>query len=268
MLKKISSTQNPLIKELVQLQSKSRLRKETGLCVVEGAREIRMAVNGGFSVQKILFSPYHHTYFDIEKLLLGSSQQPEIFEISREVHIKLATRESTEGMLALVRTPDRQLAELVLRKDNPLLLVAQSPEKPGNIGAMLRTADAAGVDAVLIADVKTDIFNANTIRSSIGAVFTVPVIADSSENIIKFLKEREIPVYCAELNGAVSYYDINYTAGAAIVVGTEDMGLTDIWLNAATKNIIIPMAGKGDSLNLSVSAGILLFECVRQRNMR
>lgn len=268
MLKKISSTQNPLVKELVQLQSKSRLRKDTGLCVVEGAREIKMAVNGGFSVLKILFSTYHHTFFDVEKLLLGSNQQPEILEISREVHIKLATRESTEGMLALVKTPERKLQDLDFTKKNPLLLVAQSPEKPGNIGAMLRTADAAGVDAVLIADVKTDIYNANTIRSSIGAVFTVPIIADSSENIIQFLNDRNIPVYCAELNGGVFYYDIDYTNGGAIVVGTEDMGLTDIWLNAATKNIVIPMAGKGDSLNLSVSAGILLFECVRQRNMK
>jgi TrmH family RNA methyltransferase len=227
-----------------------------------------MAANGGFSIIKILFSPFHHTYFDVEKLLIGTQQEPDIFEISREVHLKITTRESTEGMIALVKTPERKLDEFQWKKNNPFLLIAESPEKPGNIGAMLRTADAAGVDAVIIADTKTDIYNANTIRSSIGAVFTVPVIADTSANIIAFLKNHHIPIYCAALNGAESYYNIDYTNGSAIVVGTEDKGLTDIWLEAASKNIIIPMAGKGDSLNLSVSAGILLFECVRQRNLQ
>ena len=180
------------------------------------------------------------------------------------MYAKIAMREGTEGVIAEVRAKDRRLEDLAL-PERPLVVVLERVEKPGNLGAVLRSADAAGVDAVLFCDPLTDLWNPNLIRASIGAVFTVPCVACSSAEAIAFLKARGIRILTAQLQDSSLYYDCDMTVGTALVMGTESTGLTDAWREAADAHIRIPMLGRLDSLNVSVSAAILLFEAVRQR---
>ena len=168
-------------------------------------------------------------------------------------------------MIAELKCKTHTLADLEI-KENPIVVVLESVEKPGNLGAILRSADAAGVDAVIVCDPLTDMYNPNLIRSSIGGIFTVPTAAASSEETIKWLKDRGIKIYTAQLQDSSWYYDTDMTKGSAIVMGTEATGLTDIWRKAADAHIKIPMLGRLDSLNVSVSAAILMYEAVRQRN--
>lgn len=258
----ISSTQNSLIKTLFQLKEKSRARKNSGTFLIEGQREISLAIKGDYEIETILFYP---KLFSEEQLNNFTTKQLKSIEISQEVYQKLAHRDTTEGLLAVAKTKSLDLDELKLTSDNPLILVAEAPEKPGNIGALLRTADAANVDAVIIANPKTDLYNPNIIRSSVGCVFTNQIASGSTENIIAFLKERNINIYCAELNASVNYHTQDYTKPSAIIVGTEAKGLSQAWLENSTQNIIIPMQGNIDSMNVSVAAGILIFEAKRQR---
>lgn len=258
----ITSIQNPFIKSLFQLKEKSRARKSSGQFLIEGQREISLAIKGNYELETILFYP---ELFSVEQLNDLSTKQLNTIEISKEVYQKLAHRETTEGVLAVAKVKSLSLNELNLKTENPLILVAEAPEKPGNIGALLRTADAANVDAVIIANPKTDMYNPNIIRSSVGCVFTNQIATGSTTEIIKFLKELNITIYCAELKASVNYHTQDYTKPAAIVVGTEATGLSDEWLQHATQNIIIPMQGEIDSMNVSVAAGILIFEAKRQR---
>ncbi len=266
MLKSIKSLKNPLVKKIILLQEKARERKESGLFIIEGAREIAMAVQGGFEIETLLFADHMSTYFDAEKLCLHAVHKPEIIEISREVHLRLTIRETTESFLAIVRMKKMELSDAILPVEKPLLiLVAEAPEKPGNIGALLRTADGAGVDAVIIADPKTDLYNPNIIRSSLGCIFSMPVYSGTSEQVVSFLKKNRITIYAASLEASKLYSDVLYAERTAIVVGAEDKGLTEIWTVSGDQNVIIPMLGKVDSLNVSVSTGILLYEVVRQK---
>ena len=169
-------------------------------------------------------------------------------------------------MVAEVKARPHSLEDLPQR-DNPLIVVLEGVEKPGNLGAVLRSADAAGADAVIICDPLTDIYNPNLIRASIGAVFTVPVAVCTSEEAIAYLKERGIKIHTAQLQDSREYYDTPMTGPVAIVMGTEATGLTSVWREAADSHIRIPMLGRLDSLNVSVSAAILLYEAVRQRMM-
>ncbi|AWA31535.1 rRNA methyltransferase [Flavobacterium magnum] len=257
-MKQITSVQNPFIKSLVQLQEKSRARKQSGTFLIEGKREIELALKGGFSLEALLFWPEICPEAEARKL----HTQP--IEINREVYQKLAYRDTTEGILAVAQSRDLSLDALNL-PDNPLILVAESPEKPGNIGALLRTADAAGLDAVIIADAKADLYNPNVVRSSVGCIFTNTVAVGSTLEVIAFLKEKNIAIYCATLQDATPYHTQDYTAPSALVVGTEATGLTQPWRDAATQNIIIPMQGEIDSMNVSVAAAVLIFEAKRQR---
>ncbi|MFZ2284402.1 MAG: RNA methyltransferase [Lutibacter sp.] len=265
MHKQITSAQNSYIKELVQLKEKSRLRKQTQTFLIEGLREISLAIQGNYVIQTILAATSIIDYAAIEKLLISVNYHIEVIEISNDVYQKLALRESTEGILAIAKSKDLMLNSILFKNKNPLILVAEAPEKPGNIGALLRTADAAGLDAVLIANPKTDIYNPNIIRSSIGCVFTTQIATGTTSEIIIFLKEHHINLYAAALTASVEYQTVDYTKPSAIIVGTEATGLTDEWLQNTTKNIIIPMRGAIDSMNVSVSAAIILFEAVRQR---
>ena len=192
------------------------------------------------------------------------SEESLLIEIPLDLYKKVAYRESTEGIIAEVAYKERTLEDLRL-PENPLIVVLESVEKPGNLGAVLRSADAAGAYAVLIGDPLTDLYNPNLIRASIGAVFTVPVVAAPSAQIISFLQERKIQILTAQLQDSSLYYNVDMRRGTAIVMGTESTGLTDSWRKAATAHIRIPMLGRLDSLNVSVSAAILLFEAVRQR---
>lgn len=257
-MKKIESVQNSFIKSLVQLQEKAKVRKQTGTFLIEGKREIELALKGGYELETILVCP------DLLKDKNYSFNQIETIEISKDVYQKLAYRDTTEGILAVAKTKSLELEELKLSK-NPLLLIAEGLEKPGNLGAILRTADAANIDAVIIANPRTDIYNPNIVRSSVGCLFTRQIATGTSEEVIAFLKKNNINSFAATLQNSTHYHTQNYTTPTALVVGTEATGLTEIWRKESTQNIIIPMQGEIDSMNVSVAAAILLFEAKRQR---
>lgn len=267
-MKMITSIQNAYIKQLVQLKDKSRERKKNGLFLIEGKREIMLALKGGYKLETILFQPELIAEVDIDTLLNNAVNEPEIVAISKEVFQKLAYRDTTEGILAVAKSKINTLKELTFENKSPLILVAEAPEKPGNIGALLRTADAAKVDAVIIANPKTDLYNPNIIRSSVGCVFTNKIATGNTSEIIAFLKHNHINVFCAALQASVNYSTQDYTKPTAIIVGTEATGLSKHWLESATQNIMIPMQGTIDSMNVSVAAGILIFEAKRQRHFK
>lgn len=245
---------------MVLLQEKAKNRKQTGTFLVEGKREISLALKGGYEIETILFYPEICTEIEAKKI----SSTTALIEINKEVFQKLAYRDTTEGVLAIAKTKSQQLSDLKL-SDNPLILVAEATEKPGNIGALLRTADAANLDAVIIANPKSDLYNPNVVRSSVGCLFTNQIATGTTAEIIAFLKKRKINFYCATLQNSTAYHTQDYTTPTALVVGTEATGLTQEWRDAATQNIIIPMQGEIDSMNVSVAAAILIFEAKRQR---
>lgn len=260
---KISSLQNTKVKQLVALQQKSSERRKQGVFVVEGIRELQHCLNAGYTINSIFFCPELTDTGALSSLL---SESKASYEVSPEVYEKIAYRGSTEGVIATVQSKQLALKDLHLSKQ-PLLIVLESVEKPGNLGAILRSADAASADAVIICDPLTDLYNPNLIRSSIGAIFSVPCIACSSDDCINFLKQNNINILTAQLQDSKLYYDTDMTCGTAIIMGTESTGLTDVWRKAADAHIRIPMLGQLDSLNVSVSAAILLFEAVRQRKI-
>ena len=298
----VTSAQNPKIKDLLALQEKSRLRRERGLFAVEGQRELGHCLNAGF-VPEMLFVcgeviAHWGTYPPGPLPPLGASTQdianaaaakaaniegkdglealvaraealnPKLLlvQLPAFLYEKVAYRGSTEGVIGVMRSRELSLADLTVG-ENPLIVVLEGVEKPGNLGAVLRSADAAGADAVLICDPLTDLYNPNLIRSSIGAVFTVPVICCTSAEAIAWLKEHSIRIFTAQLQDSSLYYDCPMTGGTAIAIGTEATGLSEEWRAAADAHIRIPMKGSLDSLNASVSAAILLYEAVRQRSI-
>ena len=253
----ITSTQNAKVKHVVALQQKSALRRKEGLFVVEGRRELMHCLEAGYEVVE--------TFMLADQTDLGEQDRlGNILTVSPQVYEKMAYRGSTEGVMAVVREKSLSLEELQLGSA-PLIMVLERVEKPGNLGAVLRSADAAKADAVIICDPLTDLYNPNLIRSSIGAIFSVPCVACSSEACIAFLKDHGIQILTAQLQDSSLYYDTDMLGGTALVMGTESTGLTDVWRQAADAHIRIPMLGQLDSLNVSVSAAILLFEAVRQR---
>lgn len=259
----ITSAQNPKIKRLLQLQQKSSERRKAGLFVVEGIREVERCVKKGYEIDTI----FHQKSQLSENIseIIEKNKGIKLFEVSPTIYEKIAYRGSTEGVIAEVKTKDQMLKDLKL-SENPLVVVLESVEKPGNLGAILRSADAAGADALIVCDPLTDLYNPNLIRNSTGAIFSVPCVACTSEECIKFLKENNIQILTAQLQDSELYYDTDMKRGTAIVMGTEATGLTDIWRKAADAHIRIPMLGITDSLNVSVSAAILLYEAVRQRS--
>ena len=255
----ITSVHNPRVKQLMKLQGSSAERRSMGMFVVEGRRELDHCIEGGYRVQTLIIC---------RKLL--DCQLPDIdaqqIEVSAYVYSKIAYRGTTEGLMAVVEARHMRLDDLHFKHNQPLLLVLESVEKPGNLGAVLRSADAAGADAVIVCDPLTDIYNPNIIRSSIGAVFTVPCVAVSSDQCIDWLRRHGIQILTAQLQDSHLYYNTDMQRATALVMGTESTGLTDAWRQAATAHIRIPMQGCLDSLNVSVSAAILLYEAVRQRH--
>ena len=257
----ITSTQNPRIKHLLLLQQKSAQRKKDGLFVVEGRRELEHCLAAGYTVRAVFVCE------EIAGTHLSLPQGAELVPVSRNVYERIAYRGGTEGVVALAETRLTSLNELHLSA-SPLIVVLESVEKPGNLGAVLRSADAAGVDAVIVCDPLTDLYNPNLIRSSTGAFFSVPCVACTSQACIDFLKARHIRILTAQLQDSNLYYDTDMCQATALVMGTEATGLTDLWRNVADAHIRIPMSGCADSLNVSVSAAILMFEAVRQRSYR
>ena len=266
----ITSVQNARIKHVVALQQKSSLRREEGLFVVEGQREIEHCIEGGYEVVEVFKRSQE---IGIRSQESGVRREVE-YIVTPQVYEKMAYRGSTEGIIGVVKSKGHSLSSLLippssfLEKDNPLVVVLESVEKPGNLGAILRSADAANVDAVIVCDPLTDLYNPNLIRASIGAIFTVPTAVCTSQECIDFLKERNIKILTAQLQDSYEYYDYDMRQATAIVMGTESTGLTQQWREAADAHIRIPMLGRLDSLNVSVSAAILMFEAVRQRKVK
>ena len=260
----IISTKNPRVKQLLELQTKSRNRRREGLFVIEGLLEVERAAKAGYS--------FKHVYFN-KKLVDETTaatyclpgEQP--VSLSPAVYEKVAYRQSTGGIIAVAYAQQHSLENLTL-SSNPLLLVAEAVEKPGNLGALIRTADAANIDGLIICDPLTDIYNPNVIRASTGGVFNVPIAIADTDLVIQWLRSQQINIYCTALTASVRYDKIDYRKPSVIVMGTEATGLSERWLRASTQNIIIPMLGQLDSLNVSVSAAIVVFEAARQRDFK
>ena len=265
---RLSSPQNPRVKALARLQQKAAERRAQGLTLVEGLRELAVAVGAGVAVAALYTCSElagDTTARALQALFAAEAGRPEWLELTRPVFEKLAYREGSDGVLAVLRTPARALAGLRL-PPNPLVLVLEAVEKPGNLGAILRTADAAPVDAVLVGDPRTDLFNPNVVRASIGCVFTVPVVAAPMAEILAFLSSGGLRTYAAALAPhARPYTACDFRGPSALVLGTEADGLTAPVLAACDETIIVPMRGRIDSLNVSVAGAVLAFEAVRQR---
>ena len=259
-MKEITSLQNPRVKEIVALSQKSSERRRQGCFVVEGVREVERCVESGFNPRSLFLCEGQELSYALADIIPSDI----LFKVSKAVYSKMAYREGTEGLIAVFQSRHIKLEDLQLGA-NPLIIVLESVEKPGNLGAVLRTADAAKADAVVICDPLTDIYNPNVIRSSLGAVFTVPCVACASEECIRFLKKRSVQILTAQLQDSVLYYDTDMCVPTAIIMGTESTGLTNQWRAAADRHIRIPMLGSLDSLNVSVSTAILTFEAIRQR---
>lgn len=260
----ITNSRNQRIKDVSKLD-KANVRKETGLFVVEGLRENILAQRAGYTFKEIFICnellKEDETYnLDI---LLDVVLKCGI-TIPKYVYEAMAYRESTEGVIGVLYQKELTIENLK-PVENPLYLIIEGVEKPGNLGAMLRTADAVGVDGVILCDMKTDIYNPNVIRSSIGTVFTNQIAIDSTGNVLKFLKQNNIHAFAAHLEGAQSYFEMDFQRPTAIVVGAESTGLSDSWNDAAVEKLKIPMRGEIDSLNVSVAAALLLYESLRQR---
>lgn len=283
----ITSAQNRKVKELLTLVEKSKARSAAGLFVVEGQRELGHCLDAGFIPETLFIcgevmavqnnavngAKTGHLAENIEgkdglDALVAKAEalNPRlgVVQIPAFLYEKVAYRGSTEGIIAEVHSVPRSLDDLRLG-ESPLVMVLESVEKPGNLGAVLRSADAAGADAVIVCDPLTDIWNPNLIRSSVGAVFSVPVAVCTSADAIAFLKKRGIRILTAQLQDSEWYYDTDMTGATALVMGTESTGLTQAWRDSADAHIKIPMLGRLDSLNVSVSAAVLLYEAVRQR---
>lgn len=257
---KIESLENPKIKNIVKLRESSQERKEQGLFIIEGHREIGLAQKGGVEIENLIYCA------DYIKRELAIDEE-KIIEVTKKVFNKISYRENPDGFLAIAKIKKQNLENIKLSA-NPLIVILEAVEKPGNLGAILRTADAAGVDAVIINDPKTDIYNPNVIRASQGTVFTVATVLSSVGETIKFCEKNKINILAATPEAKKEYTEVDYKLGCAIVVGAEDKGLSKNWLAAAEEKIKIKMRGKIDSLNVSVSTAIILFEALRQRDVK
>lgn len=269
----ITSAQNRSLKEFIRLKEKSRERTETGLFLIEGYREILRCIESGYKIDSIIFDAGNCNEDELKNIdagiiKYGDGSAVRYYSLKHELYSKLAYREQTESFIAIAKERELTLDEIKFKKDAPLVLVVESVEKPGNIGALLRTADACNIDAVLICDPLTDLYNPNLIRASVGALFNLQVATCNSNEAIKWLKGHGIKIFTAQLQDSEWYYNTDMTQPCAIVMGSEANGLTEIWREASDSKIKIPMLGISDSLNVSVSAAVLCYEAVRQRHIK
>lgn len=269
----ITSLQNNRIKRVVKLRNRRR-RDDEHRTVVEGVREVRQALlhdhipDEAYICRSIADRDAETAVLISEIETLANQKICQLFEVTEEVFAKIAYRGDSGGILLVI--PYWQIAlNDVLHKHNPFILVVEGAEKPGNLGAILRSADAAGIDALIICDAPnssgTDVFNPNVIRASLGAAFTIPIVIEQTERVIDWLKQHSIHILAATPNGDVPYTSSDMSHAVAIVTGSEAFGLSPIWFSQADYRVIIPMYGVVDSLNLSVSTALLLYEVVRQR---
>jgi TrmH family RNA methyltransferase len=261
-IENLSSAKNPRIKELLELKENSHTRRNSGLFTVEGKRELQLCVKGGFEIESVFFHRDLVTVEEVKEIRCRGG-----FSVTPQLYSKIAYREGTEGIIAIVRERKIRLSSFTLSA-TPLIIVLESVEKPGNLGAVLRTADAARADAVIICDPLTDLYNPNIIRSSTGAIFTTQTTTTSSADCYSWLKENNIAIITTELEASDFYHLSDLTKPAAIVMGSESDGLTSFWREKADMRIKIPMNGYVDSLNVSVTTAIICFEALRQRGFK
>jgi TrmH family RNA methyltransferase len=260
----ISSVHNPRIKAAVRLRDRHG-RNDQGRIIVDGVREIGRALAAGVNVVELYCFDGICNDADHRQLIDRAKHgKAEVIEVSPHVMEKLSFGQRVEGVVAIAETPRRTLQELSL-PDEPLIAVVEGIEKPGNLGAIVRTADAAGVSAVLIADGGTDLYNPNAIRASLGAIFTVPVVSLASEVAIRWLGQNGFQLFAARVDGDSDYTEVDYRGKAAIILGSEAHGLSAKWRSADIKSVRLPLLGTVDSLNLSATAAVLFYEALRQR---
>jgi RNA methyltransferase, TrmH family len=264
--KRIDSTKNPTLKALTEL--KERKGRETqGRYVIEGSREILRALQGGERVEMLLVCPEMMDMQRAESKELEQKireQTLERLELSKAAFEKLSLRQNPDGVIAVAEIQKKKLADVVLN-ENSLVLVIDGLEKPGNIGALLRSADAVDVEAVFISGSGTDLYNPNVIRASMGSLFSRPTLAIETNELISFLRSKHFKIVAATPHTNHLYWHEDFTKSTAIVLGTEHEGLSKAWLEAATSQIKIPMSGLADSLNVATAGALLLYEALRQR---
>jgi TrmH family RNA methyltransferase len=260
----ITSVHNPRVKQAVRLRDHRQRRKEQ-LVLIDGVRELARAIAAGVAVHEVFVCSQLCASDEARRLLEtlpGSGAQR--LDVTEAVFARLAYGQRSEGVVALAAIPDRRLDDLVLPA-NPLVAVLEGVEKPGNVGAVLRSADGAGVSALVLADPRTDLFNPNTIRASLGTVFSLPVAAADPGDVIAWLHDRGLQILAARVEGSVPYTEVDYRRPTAIVLGSEAQGLTSLWSGANVCAIRLPMRGVADSLNVSAAAAVLFYEAARQR---
>jgi len=260
----LSSAQNNQLKRLKALQEKAKKRRLENVFVIEGLKEIEHAIDGGYQLETVFVKEEEEE--PVVDLSNKISFDTDIISVSATLFERYCYRKTSKA-IAVAQCKKHHLDTFKTKLENPFILVAEAPEKPGNIGALLRTADAMGVECFMIVDAKTDLYNPNVIRSSVGCLFSVPIVTASLEEAFQFLAQNKIHLYSAALTAtAQPYTQYDYTGPCAIAVGTESDGLSEAWLKQKSNKIIIPMLGQNDSLNVSVAAGIILAEVQRQRN--
>lgn len=257
MVIRIESTDNQKIKNVVNLRESSGERKKQNLFLIEGYREISLALKARIEIENLFYC----SEYTKQELIIDKEKT---IEVAKKVFDKISYRENPDGFLAVAKVREVKLKNLQL-STRPLIVILEAVEKPGNLGAILRTADAAGVDAVIINDPKTDVYNPNVIRASQGTIFTVPTVLSSVNETVEFCKKHGIKMFATTPAAKKQYTEVNYNSGCAIIMGAEDQGLSNQWLAAVEEKIKIKMRGKIDSLNVSVSTAIVLFEALRQK---
>lgn len=256
----ITSKDNPLFKKILKLD-KSRERRESGVFVIEGKKELLMAAANGYVITDVVLA---------ETTVLTESEQKQLANIpnqqrfSNSLFSKLTYRNELSSCVAIAKIPHHDLDKIKLSK-NALVIVLESVEKPGNLGAILRTADACAADAVIVCEEKSDFYNPNVIRSSVGTIFSVNKASADKEQVRKWMKDKHLHVFTTFIENALPYHQADFNSSCALVLGTEATGLTDFWRHKDYQNIVIPMQGQNDSLNVSVAAAIMMFEARKQK---
>ena len=266
----IASMHNPRVKLAVRLRDHRQRRKEQ-LILIDGARELARAIAAGVALREVFVCRELCRSAEARRLLellpghhvpmVGGGQR---IDVSAAVFARLAFGQRAEGVVGVAAAPRRRLEDLVLPA-RPLVAVLEGVEKPGNVGAVLRSADGAGVSALVAVDPRTDLFNPNVIRASLGTVFSLPVAAAAPGEVLAWLRGRGLQIVAARVEGSVSYTEVDYRQPTAIVLGSEAQGLTSLWNGEGVRAIRLPMLGAADSLNVSAAAAVLFYEALRQR---
>jgi RNA methyltransferase, TrmH family len=265
---KITSNQNPNIKQVIKLRTRKE-RNLSNLFLIEGYRELKRAIEGKEKIISLFYSPEHFLQDNEFKLIeVLSLNQVNVFECAKYIFEKISYRDRPDGLCAIAEQKRKSISDLekiLVAKENPFFLITENIEKPGNLGTILRSSDAAGVDAVLVCDPCTDIYNPNVVRASVGTLFTIPVITSTSYEVIALLNKYNVKILAATPKATQVYTEVDMKTGIGIAVGSEQYGLSDLWLKKAENKVSIPMKGVADSLNVATATTLLLYEVIRQR---